>query len=315
MLTRAPVREFRSWYCDSRRWDGYQPRPGDVVIATPPKVGTTWTQQIVNLLIFQSAEPRPVSLLSPWIDNRFKGPAGPVLETIEAQTHRRFLKSHLPLDGLPIYDEVRYIHVARGGRDACMSYLNHINGYTALAWAGLDAAGMGEPQIGRPLPRPPRTAREFFHHWMERGQDSDLSLMSQSFFDIERTYWAGRARSNLLLVHYNDLKADLRGEMGRIADFLDIEVADELWPELVDAATFETMKRDGAALLPGMEFGFEGGTETFLNKGTNDRWQSVLTDADNALYFQRLEEELSPGLRAWLENGRRVAGDPRDSDD
>lgn len=32
---------------------------------------------------------------------------------IEAQTHRRFLKSHLPMDALPIYDEVRYIHVAR----------------------------------------------------------------------------------------------------------------------------------------------------------------------------------------------------------
>nr|QQZ48968.1 sulfotransferase domain-containing protein [Phenylobacterium glaciei] len=70
-------------------------------------------------------------------------------------------------------------------------------------------------------------------------------MMSQSFFDIERTYWAGRGRSNLLLVHYNDLKADLRGEMGRIADFLDIEVAYDLWPELVDAATFETMKRTG----------------------------------------------------------------------
>lgn len=315
MLTRAPVREIRSWYCDSRHWDGYQPRAGDVVIATPPKVGTTWTQQIVNLLIFQSVEPRPVNQLSPWIDNRFRGPVEAMLETIEAQTHRRFLKSHLPLDGLPIYDEVRYIHVARGGRDACMSYLNHINAYVPAAWARLDAAGLADPLIGRSVPRPPRTAREFFHHWMLRGEDSAGTMMSESFFDIERSFWAGRDRSNLLLVHYNDLKADLRGEMERIADFLNIEVAEALWPDLVDAATFDSMKRDGAALLPGMEFGFEGGVETFLNKGTNDRWQAVLSEEDNVLYAQRLDEELSPGLKAWLEGGRRVAGDPKVSPD
>jgi aryl sulfotransferase len=76
-------------------------------------VGTTWMQQIVNLLIFQSPEPRPLGELSPWLDNRIHLPIEVVLPKIEAQTHRRFLKSHLPLDALPIYDEVKYIHVAR----------------------------------------------------------------------------------------------------------------------------------------------------------------------------------------------------------
>jgi aryl sulfotransferase len=305
----------RDWVCDSRQWAGYKPREGDVVIATAPKVGTTWTQQIVNLLIFQSTEPRPLGELSPWIDCRFQLPIEVALPMIEAQQHRRFLKSHLPLDALPIYDEVRYIHVARDGRDSCMSFLNHFNSFIPAAWEGLDAVGLADETIGRPLPRPPRTAREFFHYWIAEPEDGENVMMSDTFFDIERSFWAERARPNLLLVHYNDLKADLSGEMKRIAAFLDIETPDDLWPKLVEAATFDGMKRDGDVLLAGLERAFKGGHETFLNKGTNNRWRGVVAEEDLELYRKRMERELSPALSHWLEVGRLGAGDPRTAPD
>jgi aryl sulfotransferase len=119
----------------------------------------------------------------------------------------------------------------------------------------------------------------------------------------------------VLLVHYNDLKSDLSGEMKRIAEFLDIETPDSLWPALVDAARFDSMKKDGAALLPGIEMAFHGGAATFINRGTNERWRDVLNDADVALYRNKARAELSPGLNRWLENGRLKAGDPRVSTD
>ncbi len=144
MLNRAPSRIVRDWARDSRQWSGYKPRTGDVVIATAPKVGTTWMQQIVNLLIFQSLQPRPLGECSPWLDSRIHLPIEAVLPMIEAQTHRRFLKSHLQLDALPVYDEVKYIHVARDGRDACMSALNHYNGFLPAAWENFDAIGMAD---------------------------------------------------------------------------------------------------------------------------------------------------------------------------
>ena len=118
-LIGAPKREYRTWVIDSRRWQGYRPRVDDIIIATYPKCGTTWTQRIVSLLVFQSPEPKPIMQISAWIDRRFGPPIEDVLAQIEAQDHRRFLKSHLPLDGLPFYDRVKYIHVARDGRDAC----------------------------------------------------------------------------------------------------------------------------------------------------------------------------------------------------
>jgi aryl sulfotransferase len=146
-------------------------------------------------------------------------------------------------------------------------------------WAQLDGTGMADETIGRPYPRPPRDAREFFHFWMT-DVDSKMPMMSDDFFALEQSYQRERGRSNLLLVHYNDLKADLSGEMKRIADFLNITVPDELRPQLVEAASFEAMKRDGAKLLAGMELAFQNGHGTFRHSGTNNRWRGVLNEAD-----------------------------------
>jgi hypothetical protein len=52
------AREYRTGALDSRRWGRYVPRPGDTAIATAPKWGTTWRQQIVSSLVFQEAAAR-----------------------------------------------------------------------------------------------------------------------------------------------------------------------------------------------------------------------------------------------------------------
>ena len=130
------------------------------------------------------------------------------------------------------------------------------------------------------------------------------------FFDLETTYWQARHVENLLLVHYNDLKADLDGEMRRIAEFLAVDPPREVWPSLVEAATFEAMKRNGKTILAGAEKVFEGGSDRFLFKGTNGRWRDVMTADDLALY-DNAAKRLTPGLARWLENGRLIAGDPR----
>lgn len=311
MLIRAPTRTVRDFHSDSRHWDSYTPRPEDIVIGTAAKVGTTWTSQIVNLLVFQSAEPRSINAASPWLDARFQAPLAVMLGMIEAQTHRRFIKTHLPLDALPFYDEVRYIHTARDGRDACMSYFHHLHSHTPQAWANFDQIGLSDPTIGCPIPRPPATAREFFHDWL----DAPGAHTADGFLALESTYWARRREPNVLLVHYNDLKADLDGEMRRISAFLDIPVDESLWPSLVEAATFEAMKRDGDTVLAGMEHGFVGGHRSFLNKATNGRWQGEVDETDLARWRVKIDAVLSANLVAWLEGGRAAAGNPRDAAD
>ncbi len=314
MLASAPTKELRSWTTDSRRWSHYRPRAGDIVIATAPKCGTTWTQQIVSLLVFGSPEPREIQLISPWIDFRLP-PIDAVIAQIEAQTHRRFLKSHLPFDAMPIHDEVRYIHVGRDGRDAFLSWHNHASHYSEFAREQQSASGMADETVARPLPVLPDDPAAYFDIWMTEGPRArELNDFHAGwYFDVQRSFWAERRRENVLMVHYADLKADLEGEMRRIAAFLGIGVEEALWPQLVSAAGFESMRANGATLLPRAAQSWDKGHERFLNQGRNARWREVLSPAQAARYEARVARECSPGLAAWLEGGRLAAGDPRGS--
>src|SRR5689334_10185552 len=124
MLVRPALREYRTWTVDSRYWDGYVPRGDDIIIATAPKCGTTWMQQIVSSLVFGDANVRALPKVSPWVEARFRFTAEEMRRTLASQQHRRFLKTHLPIDGLPLYHDVKYIHVGRDGRDAALSMHN-----------------------------------------------------------------------------------------------------------------------------------------------------------------------------------------------
>ena len=302
---------YKTWTMDSHRWDHFAPRAGDVLIATAAKCGTTWMQRIVSLLILQSTAPVPVMEISPWIDARFIMPLDAMLGMVEAQPHRRFLKTHLPFDGYPHYGELRYIHVARDARDACMSLFNHLTGLTPAAQQALDD---GAPELG-PSWRCPDDPHLFWRRWFTESLfGASDGFPELSFFDLETTYWKARRAENLLLVHYNDLKADLSGEMARIAAFLSIETPRELWPRLVEAASFEAMKRDGETLMGQVGAMFEGGSERFLFKGSNGRWRDIMSADEQALY-DKAASRLTPALRRWLENGRLVAGDPRATSD
>ena len=135
------------------------------------------------------------------------------------------------------------------------------------------------------------------------------------YFYVENSYWEARQEPDLLLVHFADMKADLEGEMRRIADFLDIEVADELWPDLVEAATFSAMKARASDLMPTAGNIWQGGGNTFLNKGTNDRWRTIYDPDDLRKYDEKVAQHCSGALASWLESGRRGAGDPRELPD
>jgi hypothetical protein len=118
------TRELHTQFFDSSVWNEFRFRPDDVVIASYAKAGTTWTQQIVAQLIFGGREGIDVAALSPWLDMRFP-PKEVKLALLEAQQHRRFIKTHLPVDALVFSPDAKYIYVARDGRDVVWSFYNH----------------------------------------------------------------------------------------------------------------------------------------------------------------------------------------------
>ena len=313
-LVNAPARNYRTMIKNSVRWDGYRPRDGDVIVATYPKCGTTWTQRIVGLLIHQSPAPRDIMSEAPWLDTTMFGPVGPMLATLEAQTHRRSIKTHLPLDGFPVFEGVKVIHTVRDGRDACVSMHNHQLGIRREnAMPSLLAEAPPELLAQGPPPPTPEDPHEWFLRWMEEAElyDPSARFAETPFCEFELTYWTRRHEDWLLHVNYADLKADLAGEMRRIADFLEIETPPTLMRQLVDAATFEAMRRDGDALLPRMGEHLDKGADRFLNKGVNGRWKDLLTSEDLARYDALIRRKLTAAHARWIEQGGRVAGDPK----
>ena len=117
------TRELHNHHMNSTHWNGFEFRDGDIVITTYAKSGTTWMQQIVSQLIFDGAEGIEIHKLSPWVDSRLV-PAE-ALEALEQQTHRRFVKTHLPVDALVFSPRAKYLYVGRDGRDAAWSFFNH----------------------------------------------------------------------------------------------------------------------------------------------------------------------------------------------
>jgi aryl sulfotransferase len=289
--TLSSLRLYRTAVFDNRRWEQFAHRPGDIFVCTPPKCGTTWTQTIVASLLFPAGDvPGPVMTVSPWIEAEFE-PIDEVLARLEAQRHRRFIKSHTPADGIPFFATGRYIFVARDGRDAFMSVCNHSEQFKADERDALNARA---PDGVPPMRAWDGDVHGFFATWL-----ADATLLHHV-----ATFWSRRHEANLLLLHYNDLKSDLGGEVRRIAAFLDITVPESSWPAIVERCTFESMRARGDEI--GTFQHWEGGARSFLFKGTNGRWRDVLTADELARYTRRVAEILPPDAAVWLEHGRRA---------
>ncbi len=242
-----PLQVYASVMQDNRRWEGFPFRQGDVVVSTRSKHGTTWMQQICLSLVHDSPTlPAPLQALSPWLDQRIR-PVADVVAALEAQPGRRVIKTHTPLDGVPMDERVTYVVVGRHPLDGAVSlYHQRTN---------LDRDRLSE-LLGEPFPelgeRP--ELPEWLLGWMrdESGppQMTDVPLGVLHHITDAWRRSLDPSGPRVLLVHYADLVADLDGEMRRVADALGVEPG-ESWPDLVDAATFATMRGRAEALAPG----------------------------------------------------------------
>jgi aryl sulfotransferase len=290
------TREFQSNHFDSTVWNDFRFRDGDVIIATYAKAGTTWTQQIIGQLLYNGATDVDVAALSPWLDLRVP-PAEVKLAGLEAQTGRRFVKTHLPVDALVFSPQAKYLYIGRDGRDVLWSAYNHHTRANDMWYAALnDTPGL----VGPRMERTDLDVVSYFRQWLERD-----GFPFWPFWENVRSWWAIRDLPNVKFVHFNDLKRDLAGEMRGIADFLDVKIGEDRWPLLTEHCTFDYMKKHAAQAAPLGGMLWEGGAETFINKGTNGRWRDLLTAQDVDAYEARALHELGAECANWLAHGKQ----------
>ncbi len=260
---------------------------------------------ICALLVFQTPDlPAPLTTLSPWMDMLIR-PVSQVHAQLDAQLHRRFVKTHTPLDGLPVQPQATYIVVGRDPRDIAVS-LRHQG-------ANLDRDVIARllhgsvPESGsQQLASKAATEREGLLRWMNSDDSplQNLDTLRGLVWQLERA-WSRRHEPNVVLLHYSDLSRDLEGEMRRLAARLDIDVPEATWPALVEAATFEAMREQAADRVPDERAGIMKDPRKFFRRGGSGEWGEWLTDDDLAGYDGRVAALAPPDLVHWLHHGSR----------
>lgn len=290
----SKTRELHNHHFDSTVWNEFVFRDDDIVIATYGKSGTTWVQQIVGQLIFDGDPSVEVANLSPWLDLRVP-PKEVKLAQLEAQTHRRFIKTHLPVDALQFSHKAKYLYVGRDPRDVVWSlYNHHVNANQAWYQAINDAPG----RVGPPISPPPVDVRQYWQDWLSRD-----GYPFWSFWQNAKSWWAIRDLPNVKLLHFANLKRDLAGQIRDIADFLEIPIRDDRWDAIVEHCSFAWMKSHAKQCAPLGGTMWNGGAGAFIHKGENGRWTDTLSADDVRAYEQRAEAALGTECAHWFATG------------
>lgn len=290
---------------NSRHWDHVNFREDDIVVCTALKTGTTWMLRILSLLVHQDTKVDSQVMKTPWPDYRLFDIEQEVKE-MDAIQHRRFIKTHIPLDGLPYNEKVKYINVTREMHDAFFSLQNHWSILTEENLASKDKHG------GKPFPRfeDAGDVHQRWKDWLTRSGGFEWEQDGYPFwsmFNYVESFWPYRKLPNILMVHFTDLLNDLEGQMRRVARFVGIEVPEERWAALAEAATFNSMKKDLKTLQPKFDKMFKGGGDAFMDK-VDGIWKDILTTEEDTAVYEARMSKLDPELRAFIEKGSLELG-------
>jgi hypothetical protein len=268
-------------------------------------------QMICALLIFQCTTfDQPLDSISPWLDAQTRN-LDDVIADLEAQQHRRFIKTHVPLDGLPFHSEIAYICVGRDPRDVAISWANHVDNANVDAFFDARARAVGLDDLaeiyGDSAPAVPHGADAVGQFWAWVDDVTPIELTPSNLaltMHHLTTFWDARDRPNVTFVHYADLQHDLPGEMGRLAHRLGIDVREASFPDLVAAARFEAMRDRADELAPDSSQGLWRTNRQFFNTGRTGQWQTVLANHDDQRrYAARVRELAPPDLVEWAHHG------------
>ena len=302
--TDVPATRYRNIIFDSARWSSIDLRPGDVVISTPPKCGTTWTQMLCALLVFDGPDfPAPLEQLSPWIDmcNR---PIAEVRAALDAQDHRRILKTHTPLDGIPLQPDVAYVVVGRDPRDVGVSWEHHMANLDLGRFLELRATAVDpEDDWVPPMPAIAEDPVARFHQYLTSDDQGTLTLAD--VLQHLEVAWERRHLPNVHLVHYRDLRQDTPRELLRLARALGFTITQQRARELAAEAGLERMRARADDIAPSASLGLWHDNRRFIRTGGQGEWRAWMTPEDEERYWQRISSLVDHDLGRWVHEGRR----------
>jgi hypothetical protein len=221
-------------------------------------------------------------------------PQAELFARLEAQKHRRVIKTHTPLDGIPRDLRARYIVVARHPLDMAVSLYHQGDNIDRVRLRALT----GEPEPATPA-APRKPVRDWLVSWInsEANPLDAMDSLPGVMWHLNDA-WQRQDDTNVLLVHYDDLLADLDAEMHRIAAWLDVQTDPAVWPSLVRAAQFDQMRNRASELVPASEILKD--QSAFFRRGASGAAREILDDYEQAGYYLRAAQLAPPPLLDWL---------------
>ena len=295
-VLRPAARHYSGHVTRPERWACWTPRTGDVLVSTPSKSGTTWTQSILAMLIAGGPDlPQPVPVLSPWVDADLGVPAETVAQDLKRQTGRRVVKTHTPGDGFPVWQDVPVIAVYRHPLDVFFSLRKHVANQTTT-----DA---DHPMY--------QTLERSFATYIEKTcAPDDIDHDSLEGFVLHLTATALNAeRTDVTTFHYSNMRADPRSAVAAMAKAARIDADGALVDTVVQATAFDAMRNRAEMFTPVAGTGFWKDDRTFFDSASSRKWEGRLTATQLARYAERLEQLIpDPAIRHWVENGGDLPG-------
>ena len=230
-------------------------RPSDVFVATYPKCGTTWMQQIVKLIVNNGVETGvDCDEFCPWVVHT-------TMEEIEAMPSPRFFKTHMPYNlipgGDPVNSPAKYIYIIRNPKDVLISvyhFAQKIHSKIIPPWD------------------------QFFDAYISGN------LFFGAFYTHFLGWWSHKDSPNILILMYENMKRDPHAAVRSVASFLGHNLSDEVIESIVDQTSFDKMKHNPAANMSWLDQ-FLPKRENpipFMRKGKTGGWRSELTDEQSA---------------------------------
>ena len=287
-LTEATT-AYRGTLTKPENWAGFQPREGDVLLITPAKSGTTWTQSMIAMLLYGTAElPDRLGALSPWIDGGF-GTLDDYLADLARQSGRRVIKTHTPADGVPMWQDVPVVASFRHPLEVFLSIRKHL----------ANAKSIDE----HPLLAPIDQALPVFLEGTLDKDDIDKDALSVIVRHFEQMVLTPHVPHKLVL-NYAQMKRDHRGTVDRLDAFLGTGASPELRAEITEATSFGAMKTRAADFAPEANNDLWHDDKAFFAGGQSGHWRASFTDDQIAAYDAAFAALLpDPGHRAWIETG------------
>ena len=241
-------------------------RPDDVWIATFPKSGTSWVQQIAKL-IRNGGEDDEVKITDSvlWLETREFS-----IEDLEALPSPRVFKTHIDYAnmprGLPHVSGYKCIYIARNPKDVAVSLFHHVRSYKRFyqpCW------------------------EEFYKHFVAGEVEGG------DWFDHILSFWAHKDDDNILFLKYEDLKKDLPTAVAAVAKFMGYELTQEVIEDICVKSTFASMAQNPSTNFVWSNHRRDTTEPPFMRKGVVGDWKNYFTPEQSAqfdaIYAERMK--------------------------